>query len=299
MNSKQLQYFISAAEYSNFSVAAKNLNITQPALSRQIADLETQIGLKLFDRNTRWVRLTAAGAEFLKEAIALVNEIEGAINQARLANSGHFTSLSIGFLGPLEREDLPKLVNSFHHQYPHAALSFSKLSWGSLTEALEAGKVDIAFTMTQGLHDIPGISFQLSPNFYPLSVLLPDDHPLANETKLKMSALAKEPFIILSRSECPQAYDHMRHLCISNGFYPNIIATVPILETLLLMVATGMGVAIQTKHVKAYASPNLRFIDLEGCSFINGYAVAWKTNNPNPLIPLFMELLKKEKFLIS
>ncbi|MBP2653041.1 MAG: hypothetical protein H6Q73_610 [Firmicutes bacterium] len=299
MNIKQLQYFISAAEYSNFSAAAKNLNITQPALSKQIADLEAQIGLKLFDRNTRWVKLTAAGAEFLKEAIAIITETESAINYARLAANGNVGSLSIGFLGPFEREELPKLVSNFRHNYPRAALSFSKLSWGALTESLEASKIDVAFTMTQGLHDLPGISFQLSRLFYPLSVIVPDDHPFANKIKVHISELATEPLIILSRSECPQAYEHMRHMCISNGFYPNIVATVPLLETLLLMVATGMGIAIQTKHVKAYANSNLRFIDLDGCSFINGYAVAWKTTNPNPLIPLFLESLKKEKFLIT
>ncbi|MBP2644804.1 MAG: transcriptional regulator AlsR family [Firmicutes bacterium] len=299
MNIKQLQYFISAAEYSNFSIAAKNLNITQPALSKQIADLESQVGLKLFDRNTRWVKLTAAGAEFLKESIALINETESAINYARLVDIGNIGSLSIGFLGPFEREELPSLVNNFHHEYPQASLSFTKLSWGSLTEALENGKIDVVFTMTQGLHDLPGISFQLSQNFYPLSVIVPDNHPLAHKSKLHISELADEPFIILSRSECPQAYEHMRHLCISNGFYPNIVASVPLLETLLVMVATGMGIAIQTKHVKSYAHPSLQFIDLEGCSFVNGYAVAWKTNNPNPLIPSFVKSLKDQKFLIS
>lgn len=298
MDIRQMRYFISLAEALCFSVAAKNLHITQPALSKQIADLEAEIGVKLFIRNTRSVELTAAGASLLKDAVEIVADSDDAINQSRLAAQGYSGRLVIGFLGPLESEGLPELIRSFRSRCPHTDVNFIKLGWGPLNEALENSRLDIAFTMSSGLNELPGISWRLSHYSYPLSVVVPREHPLAVKNTVPIATLAHEAFVVLSRTESPLAYSHMRQMCLANGFQPNITGYAPNLETLFLMVAAGLGIAIQTKHTRAYASSQLSFIDLSGSSFVHGYAVAWKTTNPNPLIPLFLEILKEENFLI-
>lgn len=298
MDIRQMRYFIALAESLSFSAAAKSLQITQPALSKQIADLEDEIGVKLVSRNTRSVELTAAGASLLTDAAAIVADSDDAINQSRLAAQGYNGRLVIGFLGPLESEGLPELIRSFRSRCPHTDVSFLKLGWGPLNEALENSHLDIAFTMSSGLNELPGISWRLSHYSYPLSVVAPKEHRLSQKNTVPISDLSQESFVVLSRTESPLAYNHMRQMCLANGFQPNIRGYAPNLETLFLMVAAGLGIAIQTKHTRAYAGPYLSFIDLSGSSFVHGYAVAWKTTNPNPLIPLFLEILKEEKFLI-
>ncbi|MBP2643378.1 MAG: transcriptional regulator AlsR family [Firmicutes bacterium] len=297
MDIRQLRYFISVANNLNFTAAAKELHIAQPYLSKQIAELESQTGLKLFERNTRYVELTVAGTELLKEATFIVARAEAAVNKARLAAQGSVGNLKIGFMGPLEKEMLPVLLKKFRMSYPMCNLSFSKLGWGPLNEALVDGSVDIAFTVSDGLERLPGISWKTSRYFYPLSLVVPSEHPLAQKERIHLSALSDEPFIVLSREESPLAYENLRRICVASGFYPKIVCEASMLETLLLMVDIGMGIAIQTKHTQAYASPSIHYIELEGSDFYGGYVVAWRQKNTNPLVQLFIEVVEKEHFI--
>ena len=299
MDIRQLRYFISVANHLNFTAAAKELHIAQPYLGKQIAELEMQIGLKLFVRNTRNVELTIGGAELLKEAITIVLRAEAAVNKARLVAQGSVGSLKIGFLGPLEKEVLPKLIKKFRQSCPSCRLNFVKLGWGPLNDALAGGSLDIAFTMSYGLDRLEGVSWRVSRYSYPLALVVPEEHPLAGKDIVHISALADEDFVVLSRSECPLAYEHMRQTCIANSFYPRIVGEAVLLEALLLMVETGIGISIQTKHTAAYANPGLKYIDLDGCSFVNDYVVAWRKTTTNALVPLFLETVAKEHFVIE
>ncbi|MBP2655537.1 MAG: hypothetical protein H6Q73_3106 [Firmicutes bacterium] len=299
MDIRQLRYFISVANHLNFTAAARELHMAQPYLSKQIAELEMQIGLKLFVRNTRYVELTVAGTELLKEAITIVLRAEAAVSKARLAAQGSVGSLKIGFMGPLEKEILPKLIKKFRQSYPSCHMNFAKLGWGPLNDALTGGTLDIAFTMSYGLERLQGVCWRPSRYSYPLSLIVPEEHPLAEKDIIHISELADEDFVVLSRSECPLAYEHMRQTCIANGFYPRIVGEASLLETLLLMVETGIGISIQTKHTAAYANPGLKYIALDGCAFINDYVVAWRKTTTNALVPLFLETVAKEHFVIE
>jgi DNA-binding transcriptional LysR family regulator len=298
MDIRHLRYFIAVAENLNFTMAAKLLHISQPSLSKQISDLEIQIDLQLFVRNTRGVELTAAGAALLEEANAIVTRSETAVAKARLAAAGNVGNLRIGFLGPFEKQGLSQLIRKFRHNCPKSNISFNKLNWNSLNEALENGKLDIAFTPSYGLDKLYGISWEKASDSYPLSIVVAPEHPLADKTSICLSTLANESFLILPRTEYSLAYDHMRQLCIASGFRPKIIAYPPDLETLLLLVATGVGITMHSKLTDFYAGSNLHYLNIEGCSFAFDFAMAWRTTNSNPLIPLFLATLRKENFLI-
>jgi len=298
MDIRQLRYFISVAEHLNFSVAATQLHITQPALSKQIADLEAEIGQKLFARNTRSVELTAAGVALLNKATTIVTKADSAISRARQAANGYSGNLQIGILSPFEKKELPALVTKFHHKYPESIVSFTILGWKSLNEALINGSVDIAFTPSQGIDEVPELAWLPTHHSYPLSLVVPNDHPLAKADSVDICALAHEHFVMLSQAEYPLAYKHMRQLCISHGFYPNIVSEAPVLETLLLMVATGIGVTIHSKLTDAYAISNLHFIPLKNCPFTFDLVVAWQKATSSPLVQPFLQTLKDENFIL-
>ncbi|MDF2930280.1 LysR family transcriptional regulator [Anaerospora sp.] len=296
MDIRQLRYFSLVAKHLNFTAAAKEAHLDQSAISKQIADLEARIGLKLFVRNTRSVQLTAAGTELLKYANEIVAKSEEAISQAHLAATGGIGILRIGFTGSMEQEKdkLPSFIKQFHSNHSGIKLSLLRYNMTPLSQALDRGDVDIAFTFSYGLHETAGLSWQICP-FYPQSrpmcIVLPIEHPLAAKDKIELCEVAHEPFVIISRSEAPN-YEHMERLCASHGFYPNIVCETPVLETLLLLVETGIGITILAQHTEAFAGPNVRFVEIANYDYRVDRVIAWKETNPNPLVAIFLEAIK-------
>lgn len=300
MDIRQLRYFSLVAKHLNFTAAAKEAHLDQSAISKQIADLEARIGLKLFVRSTRLVQLTAAGTELLKYATEIVAKSEEAISRAHQAAAGSIGTLRIGFTGSMEQEKdkLPFFIKQFHFSHSSIKLSLLRYNMTPLSQALERGDVDIAFTFSYGLHETTGISWQICP-FYPQSrpmcLVLPIEHPLAAKDKICLSEVAHEPFVIISRNEAPN-YEHMERLCASHGFYPNIVCETPVLETLLLLVETGIGITILAQHTEAFAGPNVRFVEIANYDYRVDRVIAWKEANPNPLVPVFLETIRTYQF---
>ena len=302
MDTRLLRYFVAAAEHLNFSEAAKSLYITQPALGRQITQLEQQIGVSLFVRNTRKVKLTAAGTTLLNQAYEIFAKTEFAVNMTRRAANVLVGNLQLGFMGTLEQNNLPQLVKKFHDKSPNSTIGFNMLGQGSLNEALETGNIDIAFTTSYGLDHSTSIAWKpscLSKFSKPLGIVVHTNHPLARKKSVPLFALSHEPFVIFSRTEFPLTYDHMYHHCLTAGFQPNIAAQAPDLESLLSMVRMGIGIAIHPKLPPSKKYSGLHFITLSDHISNNASVVAWKTTNTNTLIPLFLETLQEEKILID
>lgn len=291
MDTRQLQYFISVAEHLNFTKAAEHHFLSQTAISQQIMSLEQHLGVKLFLRHTRSVQLTPAGKVFYKEAKIIVAKTEDAINKTLKADSGFEGLLKIGFLDPNVREFLPRLIRHFKQNYPAIDLMLYQENMGKLHEAISHGLLDIAFTTTYGLDQITGLSRK---TLYkdPWCAILHQNHPLANETKISRSALANDFFIALEREVAPVPYDCMIQKCVEHGFTPKIVATCRSLESILMLIEAEIGIAIFRRSIESYAHKNLHFVDLEGDDEFSEIVVVWMDNNPNPAVPLFLNMLK-------
>lgn len=300
MDIRQLQYFIAVAENLSFTEASKELFVAQSAVSQQIADLEKKIGVKLFIRNKRTVKLTNAGQVLLKEAIMLVNKSQEVLEKTRQAESGIIGGLKIGFLGYTERNFLPHLIRQFRRSYPKVDLHLNQFNHGMLIEALKTNELDIGFTLSfsiDNIGDLDGKKIFTET----ISVAMHQEHPLANNKALRLEDLANERFIVLNRQESPQGFNKTLLMCSNSGFSPNIVGEPRLINTVLLLVDAGMGIAIVPKSLKLYSSPSLRFIDIEGDQTEDELMVAWKKNNENPSIPLFLKELEavKEDYIIK
>ena len=301
MDIRQLRYFSLVAKHLNFTAAAKEAHIDQSALSKQIADLEGRIGLKLFVRTTRSVKLTASGTELLKYATEIIAKSEEAISRARLVAAGSIGTLRIGFTGSMEQEKdkLPAFLKQFRFSHPSINLSLLRCNITPLNQSLDQGNLDIAFTFSYGLEEMVGLKWEKCPFYpqsHPMCIELPIEHPLAHRDKICISEVAREPFVIIPRSEAPN-YDHMERLCTTHGFHPNIVFETPVLENLLLLVETGIGITILAKHTMAFAGPNVRFIEIANYDYRVDRVMAWKETSNNPLIPIFLETIKAHKFV--
>ncbi|MBP2653246.1 MAG: transcriptional regulator, LysR family [Firmicutes bacterium] len=289
MELRQIRYFISAAEYLNFTEAAKHLFITQPTLSQQIAELEEYLDVKLFDRNGRSIRLTVAGEVFLKEAKEIIIKTEEAVAATRRIRSGLIGNIKIGFMAEAAKKFLPQFVAKFRQRYSNIDLSLTQYTLWPLTNALRHGQLDIACMLAFNLDKKDFAWKTLYTDF--LAAVVRYDHPLANEKTITLSAIAEEPFVLMSRDEGPAPIDQLVKAFADRGITPKVVSHHRFMESVLMSIESGIGISILPRCVEAYTNPNLRFLDLGEDSTAVDVVVAWKKENSNPLIPLFIKEL--------
>ncbi|SMC46937.1 LysR family transcriptional regulator [Sporomusa malonica] len=291
MDIRQLQLFVCVAERLNFTEAAKSLYLTQSTVSLRIVEIEKQLDVKLFTRNTHGVKLTPAGETFLKEAKAIISSYEEAITLTRKTASGFNGTLKIGFLESHTKHFLPQAMQTFRKNYPNISLNVHQIPWRELSRGLERGELDVGLTMPQSLEQCSSLTWQTIYADMECWVMH-QDHPLAQASVLDLSAVAREPFVVLHRDVGPFPYDWTIQLCANRGFVPRIIHTPRLTETLLTLVEAGEGISILPYvTTKDYASSNLRFIKLEGDDAQVGMVTAWNKANTNPAIPLFNSVI--------
>jgi DNA-binding transcriptional LysR family regulator len=291
MDTRQLRSFIAVADHLNFTKAAKSLHLAQPSLSRQIAELEKELGVTLFTRTNRIVTITPAGNLLLNEAESLISRIDKLIEQTRYANAGIIGNLSIGCLG-LEKIFFAKLVRSFRSGHLDINININWITtMASLTRALLQGHIDIGFTLESEVQKNPKLAWR--PVYSdPLAVVMPIDHPLAGESTIKLAQLTNESFVFISQSETPGSLEKAIQLCISKGFSPRIVNQPSSLEGLFLLVESGIGITLISRQMQAFTSPDLRFIKLEDDDALVTVVIAWNKTNKNPVIPFFCQELE-------
>ncbi|MBP2654028.1 MAG: LysR family transcriptional regulator [Firmicutes bacterium] len=287
MDIRLLRYFISVAEHKNFTAAAKDLHITQPTLSHQIAELERQIGVKLLLRDRHSVQLTAAGTAMLKEAKSIITKTHDAIKIARLAEAGTLGSVQIGFLGASERRFLPQLIAKFRNKYPQIEFPLNYFtSFIDLDKSLLQGNIDIAITLKSKEEVLPEINWKVLYTA-PLAVLLSNTHPLAAQAANDLSVLDGMTFFYVERD---RGLDHTLQVCSRHGIKPEV-RLIPHIQTLLMSVEAGEGFTILPRPIPdTYASSHLlQCIDLSDDDSVVEVIAAWKNDNRNPSIPLFID----------
>ncbi len=288
---QRLREFITVAEYLNFSQAANHLFITQPVLSRHIADLERMLGVQLFFRNKQKVQLTAMGQLFLQDAREIIAKYEEACHKLRLASHGMVGHLKIGFLERAVRSFLADFILHFSKTHANISLEFCCYNeLEELTEAIKRDELDAGFTLSVGLQYTKELSYEpiCQDN---LCVIVRKEHPLVEKGSVSLAELAKEPFIMLNRQQNLTVFNHTISLCEARGFTPNIVKEAPNIDTALLMVELGTGILIAPQHHIVNASSKLRFIVLEDEDCRIYIAAVWKQNNVNPsLFPFIKEL---------
>jgi DNA-binding transcriptional LysR family regulator len=285
-----LRYFVCAAETLNFTKAAKRLYITQPALSRKIADLEEHFGAQLFIRGKRSLQLTAAGQILLNECRIILARWDGAAHKIQMAVAGSVGRLRVAYAGGFVKTLMPDLARRFRKSHPDIDLHIERFGVPALKDALWDGDVDIAFVLSSESEPPAGLVWKQIKQEV-LTAVFPFDHPFADRGSISLPELAGEPFVFIARSVNQEFFDYFMRMCAAFDFSPNIVEQPLLLETTLVLVEAGFGVTVLSRLADMGTSPNLQFVPLEGDYPIT-LAAAWKKENGNPAIPLFVELLK-------
>ena len=281
--------FVAVADEGHFVRAARRLCITQPALSRQIQQLEREVGAALFTRVGRATRMTAAGLVFRDHARGLLEAAETAALAARRAAEGVVGRLVVGFVSPATYTVLPATFRTFRERAPDVALELRQLSSGAQAEALRKKEIDVGI-LHPPVEGAPMLGLRVVVD-QPFVAALPARHPLAGEPSIWPGALADEPFIIFPRRTGPGLYDSILSLCQSAGFSPRIVQEAEQMQTIVSLVAAEVGVALVPASIARSLRDGIAYLALDGADVRALLAACWRLDTENPAVATFLELL--------
>ncbi|MGA6928601.1 MAG: LysR substrate-binding domain-containing protein, partial [Pseudolabrys sp.] len=258
MELRHLRYFVSVAEALSFTKAAEKLHTAQPSLSRQVKDLEEELGVRLLNRTKQLVTLTDEGRSFLADAKRLLALAAETVESVRRLHSGEVRALNIGYVSNLFYDLLPRTLASFHKLFPTVSVNLFDMSCGEQFRALEDGKLDLGFV---GLHEPiarRGLEFRTIASYKTVAAL-PKDNPLASKTKVALKALAPMFFIGMSEASYPYYHEWLSKTCHRAGFTPKVLQDVDLERTMIHAISAGLGVALVPEQLKKLPHKNVVF----------------------------------------
>jgi DNA-binding transcriptional LysR family regulator len=259
---RQLRYFIAVAEELHFRRAAERLHISQPPLSQQIRALEDELGFALLVRTRRRVELTPAGAAFLRDARALLAELEGAVATARRIDAGQTGRLRINFVGSALFSIVPGTVERFRRARPGVALELRERATVDQLRAVRAGVADIALVRPP-IEDDGELRVQTVLRERTLAAL-PAGHALAALTRVPLRRLAAEPLVLFPRDQAPGFHDLLIDSLAGAGVAPRVIQYAPEMLTIIGLVAAGTGVSLVPASVQRLALDGVAYRPVSG-----------------------------------
>ena len=243
MELRHLRYFAAVGEALSFTGAAARLRIAQPALSRQVQDLEDEIGVNLLRRGPRGVTLTAEGRFFLEQVRELLKRTDESIEKVRSLANGGYSELRVGYAPTLAVEILPPGIEAFRKSMPRAKLRLHDLSSEELVTGLRNGRLELAI-MAQTIGDhTAGIEFEVLRS-YPMCVALAATHPFARLKSVPLQKIAAEPLIGMHRGDYPEYYQGLERLFASISARPRLAVECDSTSSLVIEVEAGHGIAL-------------------------------------------------------
>lgn len=292
MRIQYMREFIAIREHGNYSKAAKSLYITQPALSRHIADMEKELGIKLLDRNKHTVELTDAGIKVYKCFHRIVRLYEALSQDIVDIKRGMSGTLRLGMLYYTIEQDFGHVISRFRSQYPNVEFERYHYQPNEVFDALADDRIDIGVLP---YHTTAGDGFLRLQNFYrsEMEVMMASDHPLAAKEEITLDDLAKEENIILKND--PITNQSYGEVLKQEGYTAPKTLMVDDLDLIPYVLKTTNAVYIKAKGYLSGYGREIITRSIEGKKLYVSKAYAYRADNPNPLIPLFLELAKEGK----
>jgi LysR family hca operon transcriptional activator len=297
MDLRHIRYFIAVAEEGSLTVAAeKRLHTAQPSLSRQMRDLEAELGCELMTRSARGVELTAAGRVFLDHARVVLLQVEAAIEATRRAATPAKASFVLGFLTGHEFEWLPAVMGIMRDELPNTEVVIHSLSSLDLADGLMRGKIDLAFLRRQ--LNTPGVVYTLLRN-EPLIVLMPADHRLAARDAIRPQDIVEEQLIGVPAAKSPA----LRAVTDAYGAKLGIDLTpdldVDNLSMAMSLVASTGGIALMPLYARNLLPSTVISRPLDGAPPTIELSLGYNEANTSPLLKTIVSKIGDLKFATS
>ncbi len=287
MDINRLNEFITLATHLNYSKAANQLYLTQPALSRHIHDLEQTIGAKLFVRDTHNVYLTSAGKLFFNEAKEIIDRYEHALASVRKLSASTTGEVKLGFLGAAVQPFLARFYHMFVEKHPQIRLNLYADDLDALITLLNKNELDCAFVSHVNHNYFSGLASE-TVLYDHMGIVAHPDHPFAKRDGIYFKELDGFPMLSFSKATSPITYDYHKSLFKRMGIDYHIVREVPNIETGLFFVSLNEGLFILPDHLHQMLN-GMIFVPLLDESCVVDLNLIWKKENMNPSLPIFQK----------
>ncbi|MGI4813503.1 MAG: LysR substrate-binding domain-containing protein [Janthinobacterium lividum] len=278
MELRQLRHFLALAETLNFGQAAERMHIAQPPLSVSIRKLEEEMGVKLFDRDTRKVTLTEAGRVALEHARRALDHVDETVRAARSVAAGESGRLRVAFVGGATFRLFPQALPLFRQRFPKVELELHESTSMQVLQSVLEGSIDIGILRSPLA--VASACLLIPVEHDELVAILPPGHALRRRKSLKLSDLSADPFVMYSHTQAPSMHAVVTLACQRAGFSPIIAQEAVQIQTIVSLVLSGLGVALVPSACKTLVPENatlLRIADHRSAIKVGLIAAVQKT----------------------
>jgi DNA-binding transcriptional LysR family regulator len=293
MELRHLRYFVAVADALSFTKAAEHLHLAQPSLTRQIKDLEAEIGVQLFDRAGKRISLTQEGESFLLDARRLVAECARSVLAVQRLSRGEAGQLNIGFVANVYHDLLPATLGAFRKACPRTALNLFDMTPAEQYHALEleGRKIDLGFVSFRA--GSAGSDLQWACVGHDvIMVAVAAGNPLAQKAKINLKDLEPMFFVGMSEKTYPGSNEWLIKTCRDAGFSPRILQDADREPAVISFVAAGLGVALLPEQMKRLPHEGVIFRPLRQRLIADSWAV-WKMNNSSDCLKQYIQIVKE------
>lgn len=289
--------FVMVAEELHFGRAAQRLHITQPPLTQAIANLEKQLGVRLFNRNKRSVQLTAAGAALLPQAQDLVARALAMPVQARAAASGEVGLLRIAFVSTVGFGGLPQWVRTFRATSPGVRLELTEATGDVQLQLLREGRIDAGIVLHAHDEPVPPGMARRMIGQEPLWLALPQQHPLAKAGSLRFEQVCTEPLVLFPRAILPAIHDGLQARYAAAGLALNVAQEAIQMQTIVNLVSAELGLAWVPQSVSQLQRTGVVYREVRTTPGalplpICETSVLWATNQEAPVLARWLQVIQ-------
>lgn len=284
---RHFRYFLAVAEELHFRKAAERLYISQPGLSRQIKQLEAELGYSLFQRNNRKVALTPAGKYLHTEVSNLLQLLDGALQHARLLHEGMEGRLNFGYVGSAMQNLIPELLLRFRTDYPNIRYGLEALDNQQQIDRLLTRDIDIGFVRLERIPPELNRQVVFEDTF---SLVLPLEHPLTGQNFTSLAQVQQESFILFDPAYSRPYYEKVMELFDDAGFSPKVSHRTVHATTIYRLVENGFGLSIVPTSLQMGYQLGVKFIELTGIPQRTTLSAVWRADNENPALKNFVRL---------
>lgn len=281
MELRHLRYFQTVAREGSFTRAAALLHIAQPPLSRQIRQLEEELGVTLIERGSRGLKLTEAGRFFHEQSLQLTARLDEIVAGTRRLGAQAARWFSIGFVPSTLYGFVPELIRYLRQADAQVEVGLSEMTTLPQIEALKSGRIDLGIGRIP--FDDPAIERRVLME-EPLVAALPPSHPLAGRKRLTVAELAAQPFVLYPARPRPNYADHVLGLSRAAGHQPTVIQEANELQTALGLVVAGLGLTLVPASVQRSNRADIVCLPVDAPAFTSPVILSWRRGDSSPFL---------------
>ncbi|MDX1762325.1 MAG: LysR family transcriptional regulator [Christiangramia sp.] len=285
---RHIRYFLAVAEDLHFRKAAERLFISQPGLSRQIKQMEEELGVKLFERHNRKVVLTKPGMYLKKELTRNLKDLDQIFDHAKLLNEGIGGDLKLGYVGSAIQKVIPELLVKFRKKHSRIIFTLKEMDNEKQIEGLLSSDIDIGFVRLERLPK--GLESKVILR-EPFCLVLPREHEIDHSNFTGLDQFKEESFILFDPDYSAAYYEKVMQIFDDSNFVPIVSHNTVHASSIFKLVENNFGISIVPESLKVENNKKLKFIKLDMIPQRTSLTVVWHKNNTNPVLEKFLKFV--------